>query len=243
MPLQFGIVKGDIKNGYNEVKQESVLKAMRASGKLGHTLAIMYALMKPTAYIGLGAGTRMTTAPFKCCEGQHQGAIESSWLFCLAVNDAFQRHNARLAEHGGAMMAIMDDNYTIGNQEVIFDSIKLLKEDLAIVGLELQPNKSKCYISEENRNEEWERLRGDTPNEVVVDEDGTTHYGLLICNIPMGSERYVKTYLDKKKSQIIQGFDVVSKTLDPGRYPHPEIPTINKTDAMDINIGMPAISG
>ena len=143
---EFGIIKGDIKNGYNKVKRESVLKAMRASGKLGHTLAFMYALMKPTAYIGLGAGTRMTTAPFKCSEGQHQGAIESSWLFSLAVNDAFQRHNARLAEHGGAMMAIMDDNYTIGNKEIIFNLMKLLKDDLAIVGLELQPNKSKCYI-------------------------------------------------------------------------------------------------
>jgi len=51
------------------------------------------------------------------------------------------------------------------------------------------------------------------------------HYELSICNIPMGSERYVKTYLDKKKSWIIQRFDVVSKKLDPGRYPHPEIPT------------------
>jgi hypothetical protein len=27
---EFGIIKGDIKNGYNEVKRESVLKAMRA---------------------------------------------------------------------------------------------------------------------------------------------------------------------------------------------------------------------
>ena len=72
---------------YNEeVKRESVLKAMmRASGKLGHTLSFMYALMKPTAYIGLGAGTRMTTAPFKCSEGQHQGAIESGWLFVLQL--------------------------------------------------------------------------------------------------------------------------------------------------------------
>jgi len=79
---EFGITKGDIKNGYNEVKRESVLKAMmRALGKLGHTLSFMYALMKPTAYIGLGAGTRMTTAPFKCSEGQHQGSIESGWLF------------------------------------------------------------------------------------------------------------------------------------------------------------------
>jgi len=31
-------------------------------------------------------------APFKFDEGQHQGAIESSWLFSLGVYEAFQRH-------------------------------------------------------------------------------------------------------------------------------------------------------
>jgi hypothetical protein len=35
-------------------------------GEIRSTLAFMYAIMKPTAYIGLGAGTQMTTAPFKC---------------------------------------------------------------------------------------------------------------------------------------------------------------------------------
>ena len=68
----FGIIKGDIKNGYNEVIRENVLKAMRESGKLGHTMACMNAIMKPKGYIGLGSGTRLTTSPFKCYKGQHQ---------------------------------------------------------------------------------------------------------------------------------------------------------------------------
>ena len=90
-----------------EAKQEIVLKAMRELGKLRHTLAFMNAFMKPTAYIGLRAGTRLTTATFKCDKRQHQGVIESSWLVYLAVNEAFQQHNQRLAEHGGGMMVIM----------------------------------------------------------------------------------------------------------------------------------------
>ena len=72
--LGFGIIKGDIKNGYNEVKRESVLMAIRKSGEL----VFMHALMEPTAYIGLGAGKKLTTAPFDYAEGQQQGAIESS---------------------------------------------------------------------------------------------------------------------------------------------------------------------
>ncbi len=52
-------------------------------------------------------------------------------------------------------MAIMDDNYTIGPPSIIFESSRILKEDLAMVGLELQPSKSKCFIAEEYRNDEW----------------------------------------------------------------------------------------
>ena len=84
-------------------------------------------------------------------------------------------------------MAIMDDNYTIGPPNTIFESHRMLMEDLEKVGLELQPSKSKCYIAEKYRNEEWERLRGDIPNEEIVDKDGDTHYGISICNIPMGA--------------------------------------------------------
>ena len=146
-------------------------------------MAFMNAIMKPKGYIGLGAGTRLTTAPFKCDEGQHQGAIESSWLFSLGVNEAFQRHNQRLAEHGGGMIAIMDDNYTIGPPKIIFNSMRRLREDLEKVGLELQPSKSKCYIAEEYRNEEWERLRGDIPNEEIIDDEGNTHYTAYQCAI------------------------------------------------------------
>ncbi len=68
-------------------------------------------------------------------------------------------------------------------------------------------------------NDVWERIGGHTENEIVNDDDGITHYGLSICNIPIGSDYYVKTYLQKKKNRIRQGFDVISKTL------HPEIPT------------------
>ena len=49
----------------------------------------------------MGKGTSLTTAPFKTPEGTHQGAVESSWWFCIGVNKAFKRANRDIAEHGG----------------------------------------------------------------------------------------------------------------------------------------------
>ena len=121
-------------------------------------------------------------------------------------------------------MVIMDDNYTIWPPNTIFESNRMLREDLEKVGLELQPSKSKCYIAEDYRNKEWERLWGDIPNKEIVDEEGDIHYGISICNIPLGADKYIKNYLRGKKSKISAGFDIITNTLDPGQYPHPEIP-------------------
>ena len=61
----------------------------------------MHALLDPHAYVGMGKGTDLTTTPFKMAKGTHQGAVESSYLFCIAVNPAFKRANREIAEHGG----------------------------------------------------------------------------------------------------------------------------------------------
>ena len=72
-------IQGDIKNGYNEVQRESMLQEAKSSGKLDNTVVFMHALLDPHAYVGMGKGTKLTTAPFKMSEGTHHGAIESSW--------------------------------------------------------------------------------------------------------------------------------------------------------------------
>jgi hypothetical protein len=74
--------------------------------------------MTPTAYIRIGNKIDNSTI--------HQLALCTS----LGVNSAFQEHNKRLAEHGGGMMASMDDNYSIRPPNVIFQANQILKEDL-----------------------------------------------------------------------------------------------------------------
>ena len=57
-----------------------MLKAMKGCGKLADTVAFMQTLLEPSAYVCIGKGIDLVTAPFKMEEGVQQGTVESDWL-------------------------------------------------------------------------------------------------------------------------------------------------------------------
>ena len=222
----FGVIKGDIKNGYNEASREHCLRIMKETGKLNHILAFSHALLNPVSYIGIGSGARVIDAGFKSCEGFDQGALEAGPFFALTVNPAFQNMHQTLAEKGGGVLAIMDDHYAMADPETLSEANNKLKSDLKVVGLDLQPKKSACYIREGLRDERWDEFRGEIPNGKLDDEDEEcVDFGIEICNVPFGTEGFVKGYLNKKQTRIVGGFDRAKELLDPAEWPHPDIPT------------------
>ena len=114
--------------------------------------------MLPEAYIGMGNGARLVTAPFRCVEGGHPGAIKSEWFISIAVDNAFQEQHITLADCEGRVTAIIDDNYIMGPEEHIFAASQPFTEDLPKSGLELQPAKLQCYIAEPFMDAEWDAL-------------------------------------------------------------------------------------
>jgi hypothetical protein len=107
----------------------------------------------------------------------------------------------------------------------IFTLSEQLAEDLATVGLKLQPHKSKCYIDEWHRDYRWNELRGIISNGTIEDDDRNVHYGITTCNIPIGSVTFVKTYPNQKMNGILKGFASISNLLSPERWPHPDLST------------------
>ena len=126
----FAVIQGDIKNGYNELCRESVLEAIKESGKLDSPLAFSHDLMLPEAYVGMGSGTRLVKAPFRCAEGMHQGAVESRWHYSHRYNKAFQKLRSTLKDCDGGVMAIIDDNYTMGPPQHIFTAHQTFGNDI-----------------------------------------------------------------------------------------------------------------
>ncbi len=93
---EFGVIQGDLKNGYNEVSHESIIRAIRESEKFGDILMFSHALLCHSSYVGMGSGLCLTNAPFRIDEGVPQGAVESSWFFAIACSKAFQNLNNKL---------------------------------------------------------------------------------------------------------------------------------------------------
>ena len=144
-------------------------------------------------------------------------------------------------------MAIVDNNYLLGNMNNVFAVNKRFAEDLAQVGLALQPQKSKCFIREGLQAIEWDAAGGTTPNGVITYFNGDAIiannaplFGITTCNIPIIFEEIVEGCLQQKS----QGLDVASTTslpllpqaLAPSRY-------AIASDALDIYWCMPPVHG
>ena len=139
-----GCMQSDLRNGYNDVMREGVLVNIKDSGKLDDTLAFSHALLLPEAYVGMGNGTSLATAPFRCAEGVHQGAIEAGWFFAIAVNPpAFQRLNNRLREHGGGVVpSLMTIIFLAHQSKYLLQMMHLLLILLKLDSLPNQANQS-----------------------------------------------------------------------------------------------------
>ena len=176
-----GVVKGDLMNGFNEAERQIMLSETKQEDTLSNTVVFMQALLDPSGYVAMGNGTRLIDAPFSNCDdGGHQGAVETSFLFGLAVNKAFKNFHQRLQEVGGGLTAIVDDNYAIGPPRELFLANKQFAIELKEVGLTSQPTKAECYIDEAYRNDEWHQLRGDIP-EGTLEVNGCTVRGMVVC--------------------------------------------------------------
>jgi hypothetical protein len=115
-------------------------------------------------------------------------------------------------------MAIINNNYIIIPKQEMFEACKEFAADLTDLGLEFQPGKLACYISEEFCDTQLDSLWGNIPNSNrwITDVHGNVTFGLAVCNVPVGSEAFVKAYLARKGTHIQRGFNVIERLLDPG---------------------------
>jgi hypothetical protein len=182
-----------------------------------------HALLCHSSYAGMGSATHLTNAPFRIDDGVQQGAVESSWFFEIVSNKAFQKLHNWLKPFGGRVMAIIDDNYIIGPYEEIFQAYKGFVVDLTKVGLKFQPGFA-CYTAKEFCTAEWDSLWGGIPNGSITDAYGDEVFGLAVCNVPVGYAAIMKAYLAWKGTHSLRGFATIERLLDPGQWPHPDVP-------------------
>lgn len=142
----------DVSNAFNEIKREEVLDELWENSDLGEMWYYFWQMQNVKAYIGLGGGTKMKTAPIINEEGMQHGEVEGMPLFTLGPHKVNTITNTELREHGGALMRGADDTYLVGPPGIVFECLHRHKQRLAEVGLEINVNKTKYHIKDQYRN-------------------------------------------------------------------------------------------
>ena len=65
----FSIIKGDLKNAYNEIMRASIVDALLHEGVFNDIVVYIHETMKIDGYVGMGSGLNLITAPFQLAEG------------------------------------------------------------------------------------------------------------------------------------------------------------------------------
>ena len=104
----FVVAKLDLKNAFNENARSAVIEALEEEPTLKHLAWFAATVLAP--YSGLETGGRRWG---ETGEGGTQGAPESAPLFCVAIQRAVRRMDARCRAAGGMAKFGMDDGYAV----------------------------------------------------------------------------------------------------------------------------------
>ena len=127
-------------------------------------------------------------------EGVVQGNAKATQDFNVAVQPHLVKLNQEVSTGGGNAWGGQDDIFVVGPSSVVFPAIDRFSEQtLQICGLELQ--RSKCMVLSNGD------LPADTPNDMTRAGDlidGNFEPGMDVYGIPVGSETWVKNWLNNK---------------------------------------------
>ena len=140
------IIALDVTNAYNEMQRAAILEVAWKDPKLRELFYYLWKTKMIKGYIGLGSSERMQKADFCSDEGEHQGAVERRFGFCIGFDAANRATHERLVAHGGMIVGGMDDTYISAPPEIAFEILHEHSQRLSEIGLSLNISKTKCYM-------------------------------------------------------------------------------------------------
>ena len=151
----FVAVKLDLRNAYNAISRQTVLRRVAAVPSLAHLVPFLHTLWaSPTDLYVDKAGKRLFngqrepdgTERGDSSEGVQQGMALSSLVFCIAMHPELVALDAELAAVGGCARAIMDDVYAVGPASVVYAAIERFAEAIEeMTGMTMVQHKLGCF--------------------------------------------------------------------------------------------------
>ena len=197
------VVKLDIENAHSSVLRAAVVNQYVANPSLQHmALHAATALAPPTilVYRGEAWGT-------PAGEGVVQGNAKASQDFNVAIQPDLVQLDLEVSSEGGVARGGQDDVFVVGPSNIVFPAIdRFSVRTFQNCGLRLQ--RAKCMVLSHDE------FPQDTPPDMIragTVIDGIFEPGLDVYGCPVGSQKFVRNWLDNKVQKLA---NIKDKTCD-----------------------------
>jgi len=201
----FDYARIDLKNAHNEFSRHRALEAMAKRRRLRKYVRGCHATLVIAPQIHCAGGFLEK----RSAEGGPQGAPASSSEFGIAIHDEVLELDAALADAGGAARFMSDDGLAWGPPEILWPALARFEAAVAAKGGIMQRTKSSRY----SPNEDYSQGDAQVPACRIDPDDPTSPAGLVVCNIPLGSEEFVESYLASKTSKTCRAIEKIAEHL------------------------------
>ena len=185
--------KLDFENAHNTISRASIVEVAEAEPALRHLAQYLGASLAPPSALEV-KGRVVGEAG----DGLNQGDGFASGAFAIGLQPDVQRVDQELVQGGGCALFGNDDGYLMGPPETVFPALQRFEEATRRrCGLKLQRAKTEVFC--------WGELPEDTPADlrragVVV--DGVFAPGMECYRVAVGTDRFVRNFLDKKVEEL-----------------------------------------
>eukprot|EP00957_Ditylum_brightwellii_P125090 9535000-Ditylum_brightwellii.AAC.1 len=80
----------------------------------------------------------------------------------------------------------------MGHPDATVPAVSNHKAHLREVGLELNEDKTSCYIAERYRNNSYPCMLGEMSEGMLQTDEGLPDYGLKVYGVPIGDKAYIR---------------------------------------------------
>ena len=199
------LVKGDMKNGFNEVAQASIVAGLEEEPSLQHLA--WYGGTTYAAGHGLESGGKVWG---QSEEGETQGAPRAGAFFCVGWQKYLRQLDETVSAAGGMARAGWDDLYVVGPPLVVFPAMEVFWGQLEEhCGLECQGTKTVVYT---RSGEVPQGKPADWPM-AGMEVEGTWVPGFILYGVPVGEDKFVVASLQDKVREVAKSAAQACKLL------------------------------
>ena len=199
------LVKGDLKNGFNEEMRAAIVQGLEEEPSLQHLTWFAATTLAPAH--GLESRGKLWGW---AAEGETQGDPKAGAFFCAGWHKFLRQLDATVAAGGGFARAGWDDVYVAGPPDVVFPALDIFWRQLEeFCGLVCQRDKSAVYT---RTGQVPAAKPADLPMAGKV-VGGVWVPGLILYRVPIGDDRYVLETLQEKVREVAEGAVQACKVL------------------------------